>query len=237
MQRTALPAAADAERSPDVGEPCMSKSEKDSARRNFGMRCCICIIVLLAFLYLALDGHHTKINLLFPGSTFGNPLNEIDDHITWIHGWPVACYVRNSIDTATINTTPGITDVFAKELQFSCFPFDNSPALAFSAVGLMIDVAVLLLLVTGLWMTLRAVQFPRMQFSVLSLMITMAFLSLLLATNLLFSRYLHTLLSFIAVLSTMVFCLWRVAGRIAGHPRITGESGNPVACRSTRPAT
>ncbi len=97
----------------------MSKSEIDFARRDFGMRCCICIVVLLAFLYLSLDGHHTKINLLFPGSTFGNPLAEIDDHITWIHGWPVACYVRNSIDTATINTTPGITDIFAEELQFS----------------------------------------------------------------------------------------------------------------------
>jgi len=204
----------------------MSISEMDFARRNFGMRCCICIVVLLAFLYLALDGHHTKINLLFPGSTFGNPLDEIDDHITWIHGWPVACYVRNSIDTATINTTPGITDIFATELQFSCFPFDNSPPLAFSAVGLMIDLAVLLLLVTGLWMTLRAIRIPHMQFSVRSLMITMAFLSLLLATNLLFSRYLHMLLSCMVVFAAVIFCLWRVTRRWGGHPRIAGEQGD-----------
>ena len=201
----------------------MSNSEMDFARRSFGMRCCICIIVLLAFLYLALDGHHTKINLLFPGSTFGNPLDEIDDHITWIHGWPVACYVRNSIDTATISTTPGITDVFARELQFSCFPFDISPPLAFSAVGLVIDLAVLLLLMSGLWMTLRAIRIPRMQFSVRSLMITMACLSLLLATNLLFSRYLYMLLSCMVVFAAVIFCLWRVVPRWAGHLRIRGR--------------
>ena len=198
----------------------MSNSQMDFARRNVGMRCCICILVLIAFLYLALDGHHTKINLLFPGSTFGNPLDEIDDGITWIHGWPVACYVRNSIDTATINTTPGITDIFAKDLQFSCFPFDNSPPLAFSAVGLIFDIAVLILLLIGLWMTFWAMHLPRMQFSIRSLMIAMAFLSLLLATNLLFSRPLLTLLSFLVVCSAVLFCLWRVARSWAGHPRI-----------------
>ncbi len=200
----------------------MSTSEMDFARRNIGMRCCICILVLIAFLYLALDGHHTKINMLFPGSTFGNPLDEIDDHITWIHGWPVACYVRNSIDTATINTTPGITDIFAKGLQFSCFPFDNSPPLAFSTVGLIFDIAVLILLLIGLWMTLRAIRLPRMQFSIRSLMITTALLSLLLATNLLFSRHLLTLLSLFAVCSALLSCLWRVARSWASQPGIAG---------------
>ena len=74
----------------------MANSEMDFARRNVEMRCCICILVMIAFPYLALDGHHTKINLLFPGSTFGNPLDEINDNTTWMHGWPVACSVRNS---------------------------------------------------------------------------------------------------------------------------------------------
>jgi hypothetical protein len=201
----------------------MSNSEMDFARPNVGMRCCICIVVLISFVYLALDGHHTKTTLLFPGgSIVGNPLREIDDHITWIHGWPVACYIRNSIDTATINTTPGITDIFAKELQFSCFPFDNSPPLAFSAVGLVFDVAVLILLLIGLWLTLRAVRLPRMQFSIRSLMIATAFLALLLATNLLFSRILLTLVCFLVVCSAVLFCLWRVARSWARHPRIAG---------------
>ena len=193
----------------------MAHSEMDFARRNVEMRCCICFLVLIAFLYLALDGHHTKINLLFTGSTFGNPLAEINDGITWMHGWPVACYVRNSLDNATINTTPGITDIFAKDLQFSPFPFDRSPPLAFSAVGLIFDIAVLILLLIGLWMTLRAMRLPRMQFSIRSLMIATALVSLLLATNLLFSRPLLMLLSLLVVCSAILFCLWRVARRWA----------------------
>ncbi|MDP7016464.1 MAG: hypothetical protein QGG36_11730 [Pirellulaceae bacterium] len=197
-------------------------NEMDSPPPSLGKRCCICLLVLSAFLYLALDGHHTKANLLFPGDILGNPLREIDDNITWMHGWPVACYVRNSLDTVTINSTPGLIDTHAKELQFSCFPFDDSPPLAFSAVGLIIDSGALILLLTGLWMTLRTTRIPRIQFSVRSLLITMAVFSLLLATKLLFFRPLLALLAFLAVSAAVLFCLWRAARSWAGQPRNAG---------------
>ena len=66
----------------------MNESAISSSKGTYATRVIVCILVVASIGYLSIDGHQTKINLLFPGDVFGNCFAEIDDNITWMHGWP-----------------------------------------------------------------------------------------------------------------------------------------------------
>lgn len=176
---------------------------------RYTTRVVICVLLVGAIAYLSIDGHQTKINLLFQGSVFGDCFAEIDDSITWMHGWPVAFYVRNSLDTVKINGSTVTIDIHNDStFHYSPWPVDNSPTLAFSWVGLTLNIAFLFALTSATWIAMSSFNLPPIRFRIRTLLITMAVFSFLLAFGLLSSRYLYMFssLGMIAV-SIMICCL------------------------------
>ena len=167
----------------------MDNTTVSQRRSSWFSRLIVCSLLVASLGYLAIDGHQTKINLLFAGDVFGKPLGEIEDSITWMHGWPIAFYVRNSLDTVKINSTPGITDIYGSA-SFSPWPFDNSPTLAFSWVGLVLDIAFAFAITIATWHSLAALTNQPIQFGIRTLMTVVTLVAILAAFNAFNSRYL-----------------------------------------------
>jgi len=187
-----------------MNEPAISTSTE-----RYTTRAVVCVLLVAAIAYLSIDGHQTKINLLFPGSVFGNCFAEIDDNITWMHGWPVAFYVRNSLDTVKVNSSTVVIDTKNDStFHFSPWPIDDSPTLAFSWVGLTLNIAFLVALTSATWVAMSSFSLPPIRFRIRTLLMVMAAFSFLLAFGFLRSRYLYMASSFGMIsLSIAICCL------------------------------
>ena len=138
--------------------------------KSNGTRIIACALLAAAILYLSIDGHHTiKLQILFPGSNrlCVDCFAEIEDSITWLHGWPIVFYIRNSMDIAKLNAN---NTVAAEHLddpayRFGSLPFDNSPTLAFSWLGLCLNIAILILFTIGTWVALSKFKLPPVRFT------------------------------------------------------------------------
>ncbi len=185
----------------------MTESAISSSKETYATRVIVCILLLASIGYLSIDGHQTKFNLLFPGDLFGNCFAEIDDNITWMHGWPIAYYVRNSLDTLKINSSTVDIDIkHDSTFHFSPWPFDNSPTLAFSWLGFVLNIAFLVALTAATWVALSSFNLPRIQFRIRTLLTVMAVIAFLLAFDLLISRYMYMASSFIMISFSIAIC-------------------------------
>jgi len=181
-------------------------------KRPFGFRLLLCALVVAAVGYLSVDGHHTiKFNLLFPGHVVcANCFAEVDDHITWVHGWPIVTYVRNSFNVAKLNANNRMPPEHYKDpsYRFSSLPVDGSPTLAFSWTGVLLNVAILLFLVSLTWVATSRFDLPPLRFGMRTLLCGTTLFSLLLAFDLLTSRYIYVFASLTIILTVILASLW-----------------------------
>ncbi|MDC0935536.1 hypothetical protein OAS39_04555 [Pirellulales bacterium] len=185
----------------------MNEPATSTGLERYTTRAVVCVLLVAAIAYLSIDGHQTKINLLFQGSVFGNCFAEIEDNITWMHGWPVAFYVRNSLDTVKINGSTVAIDIHNDStFHYSHWPVDDSPTLAFSWVGLTLDIAFLFALTLATWVAMSSFNLPPIRFRIRTLLGAMAGFSFLLAFGFLSSRYLYMFSSLGMIALSMGIC-------------------------------
>lgn len=179
-----------------------------------GAKLLLCFVLVVALGYLSLDGHHTGLNLFFQGDLLGNCFDEIDDNITWLHGWPITCYVRNSLDTVKINRTPRLIDF--SDYQFSSWPFDAAPLLAFHTVGLILDFVFLIALTAATWQALSCLNLPPIRFGIKTLLGVTAVVAAISAAQGFEHRIFWMFLSFMIVGSALLACGWATVKTIRG---------------------
>lgn len=180
--------------------------------KPYGIRLAACTSLIAAVCYLSVDGHHTfKMNLLFPGKAIAaDCFAEVEDNITWLHGWPIVFYVRNSLDIAKYNATNTSPATTPRDpaFQFGSWPFDNSPTLGYSRVGLVLNAAILIALTFGLWAALSRYNMPSIRFRLRTMLVWMSVIAIPIAFKLLESRYVHMFLALGIVACSIAFVAW-----------------------------
>lgn len=136
------------------GSPSVSRGyrEMESKMRNDalhakGLACSLTLTVLLAFVFLNLDGYQLHLTAYFgtpegwygPGDIQGEPPTS-----NWVHGWPVGCAMRLCI------RPPKAPIRSMQDLEItSRWPFDGTPVLYSSPFAAAVNVLVCLLLLFG----------------------------------------------------------------------------------------
>ena len=95
--------------------------------------------VVAALLFLNLDGYHLGYVITFQGR---GDFHAEPPSINWCHGWPFTFMIRRSIE----GPMPDGSDI-----EFSRWPVDGAPISRFHFAPLLLDVAIFLLLVAGVW--------------------------------------------------------------------------------------
>ncbi len=112
-----------------------------------GLACFLTLTVLLAFVFLNLDGYQLHITAYFgtregwygPGDIRGEPPTS-----NWVHGWPVGCAMRLCI------RPPKAPIRSMQDLEItSRWPFDGTPVRYSSPLAAAVNVVICLLLVFG----------------------------------------------------------------------------------------